>query len=172
MRRVVRTVSDDDYVEDDELVHRSVARAWSPAQIVAMLVGAFLAILGGVALARTGINFADLDASRAQVAGLEHTPILGLTELIVGLVLVGSAAADSAPRGTMSFFGSLILLFGIITVIEPTAFNRALGTSSGHGWLYAILGAVLVVTAMVAPVVFDSDRRTVVRRGGTVIGHH
>jgi hypothetical protein len=171
MRRVVRTVADDELVEDDELVHRSVARAWSPAQIVAMLIGAFLAVLGGVALARTGINFADLDASRAQVAGLEHTPVLGMIELVLGLVLIGSAAADSAPRGTMSFVGALMLLFGVIVVIEPDGFNRALGTSSGHGWLYAILGAVLMLTAMVAPVVFDTDRRTVVRRGGTLIHH-
>jgi hypothetical protein len=70
----------------------------------------------------------------------------------------------------MSFVGALMMLFGIIVVIEPNAFNRALGTSSGHGWLYAILGAVLLVTAVVAPVVFDSDRRTVMRRG-TLLHH-
>jgi hypothetical protein len=128
-------------------------------------VGIFLAVVGGVALARTGINFADLDAARSEVMGLEHTPILGLSELILGLVLVGAAAADSAPRGTMTFVGVLMLLFGIIVAIEPTAFNRALGTTSGHGWFYAVLGVILVGTAMVSPVIFERGEERVVRRG-------
>jgi hypothetical protein len=159
MRRVVRTVADDEVVSDD-VVHR----AWSPAQIVAFIVGFVLAVLGGVALPRTGINFADLDAARAEVMGLEHTPVLALSELVLGLVLLGAAAAGSAPRGTMSFTGVVMLLFGVIVAIEPTAFNRTLGTTSGHGWFYAVLGVVLLVTAMVAPVVFSSDERRYVHR--------
>jgi hypothetical protein len=168
MRRVVRTVDDD--VVDDDVVERSVTRApWSPAQIVSLVVGAVLTILGGVALARTGINFGDLDAARGEVMGLEHTALLGLIELVLGLVLVGAAAAGGAPRGTMTFLGVVMLLFGIIVAIEPSAFNRALGATSGHGWFWAILGVILLTAAMVSPVVFDSGRRTVVHRD-TVYG--
>ena len=137
--------------------------------MVSLIVGAVLAVIGGVALARTGINFADLDAARAQVMGLEHTPLLGLAELIIGLVLIGAAAAGGAPRGTMTFVGGVLVLFGIIVAIEPSAFNRALGTSSGHGWFWTILGSILLVAALVSPVVFDSGRRTVVHRD-TVYG--
>jgi hypothetical protein len=165
MRRVTRTVADDDIVADDAVVRREVVRApWSPAQIVALVIGAILTVLGGVALARTGLNF-DVDAARTTVAGLEHTALLAVIELIVGLVLIGSASVPGAPRGTMSFTGVTLLLLGIIIAIEPGGTHRALGTSSGHGWLWALLGLILLVSSMVSPVIYDADRRSYVRRG-------
>lgn len=170
MRRTVRTVEADDVV-DDEVVHRAVVRApWSPAQIVALVIGAILTIMGGVALARTGLNFGNLDTARTTVMGLEHTAILAAIELVVGLTLIGAGAVPGAPRGTMSFMGALLLLFGIIVAIEPNGMHRALGTTTGHGWFWAICGVILLVAAMVAPVFYDADRRSTVRRG-TVVHH-
>mgnify|MGYP000129578203 CR=1 FL=1 len=169
MRRVVRTVADDEIVTDDVVARREVVRApWSPAQIVALIVGAVLTVLGGVALARTGLNIGDLDGARTQVMGLEHTALLALIELIVGVVLIAAGAMPGAPRGTMSFIGAVLLLFGLIVAIEPGGTYRALGTTTGHGWFWAILGVVLLATAMLAPVIYDADRRGFVRRG-TVI---
>lgn len=161
MRRVVRTV-DDDYVEDDVAVSRSVARPpWSPAQIVAFVAGLFLVVLGGVALARAGLNFGDLEANRVEVLGLGHTALTGLIELVLGLVLLGAAAMPGAERGTMVFVGVLLLGFGIIVAIEPSAFAEPLGTTSANGWFWAILGAILLVASMVAPIIYGRD--TVVR---------
>jgi hypothetical protein len=165
MRRVVRTEADE-VVADDEVVHREVVRApWSPAQFVALAIGAILTVMGGVALARTGIDFNHFDTARTTVAGLEHTALLAVIELVVGLVLIGTAAVPGAPRGTMSFMGVLLLLLGIIIAIEPNGTHRALGTTSGHGWFWAILGVILLVSAMVSPVIYDADRRSVARRG-------
>jgi hypothetical protein len=166
MRRVIRTVADDDIVTDDVVARREVIRApWSPAQIVALVIGAVLTVLGGVALARTGLNIGDLDGARTQVMGLEHTALLALIELIVGVVLIAAGAVPGAPRGAMSFVGAVLLLFGLIVAIEPSGTHRAFGTTTGHGWFWAILGVVLLGTAMVAPVIYDADRRGFVRRG-------
>jgi hypothetical protein len=68
----------------------------------------------------------------------------------------------------MSFIGVLLLLAGIIIAIEPSGTHHALGTTSGHGWFWAILGVILLGSAMAAPVVYDADRRAVVRRGTVV----
>jgi hypothetical protein len=169
MRRVVRTIADDDVVEDDNVVRREVVRApWSPAQIVALLVGAILTVLGGVALARTGFNF-DPDTARTTVAGMDHTALLAVIELVVGLVLIGAGSVPGAPRGTMSFTGVLLLLLGIIVAIEPTGTHRVLGTTTGHGWFWAVLGVILLVSSMVSPVIYDADRHAYARRRGTLI---
>ncbi|MEY2475057.1 MAG: hypothetical protein QOG87_372 [Actinomycetota bacterium] len=165
MRRVTRTIADDDIVTDDAVVRREIVRApWSPAQIVALVIGAILTVLGGVALARTGLNF-DVDTTRTTVAGLEHTALLAVIELIVGLVLIGAASVPGAPRGTMRFVGVSLLLLGIIIAIEPSGTHRALGTSTSHGWFWAILGVILLASAMASPVIYDADRRAYVRRG-------
>jgi hypothetical protein len=170
MRRVTRTIANDDIVADDEVVRREVVRApWSPAQIVTLAIGAILTVMGGVALARTGLNF-DPDAARTTVAGLEHTALLAVLELGTGLVLIGAASVPGAPRETMSVVGVILLLLGIIIAIEPGGTDRALGTSSGHGWFWAVLGIILLVSAMVSPTIYDADRRAYVRRGRVI--HH
>jgi len=166
MRRIVRTVSDDDIVAEDTVARREVVRApWSPAQIVALVIGGLLTVMGGVVLARTGLNFGDLDTARTHVMGLEHTALLGVIELVLGLVLIGAGSVPGAPRGTMSFIGVALLLLGLIVAIEPSGTHRALGTTPGHGWFWAILGVILLAASMLSPVIYDDDRRAVVRRG-------
>lgn len=173
MRTIRRTRPiERDVVAEDAVVHRDVERApWSPAQIVSLAVGMFLAVVGGVALARTGIDFSNLAETHTAVAGMHHTALLGLMELIVGLVLIGAGALPGAGRGTMTFTGVLLLGFGLVVMIQPSSFHTALGAHAGNGLVLAFLGAVLLIAAMVAPVVFDTDRRVVSRSsdvsGGT-----
>ena len=166
MAQRVRRIVDDEVVDDAEVVHRSVPRApWSPAQIVALIVGAIFAILGGVALARTGVNFNHFTSTHTTVAGMDHTALLGTIELIVGLFLIGAGAIPGGARGGMSVFGVLTLGFGIVILIannSVTMHNR-LSTDSGTGWFFVVMGAVLLLAAMVSPVIFADDRRRVGR---------
>lgn len=158
MRRTVRTISDD-VVADDQQVNRSVVRApWSPAQIVALIIGILFTVMGGVALARTGINFNDVTATHTQVAGLHHTTILGMIELFLGLVLLGAGAIPGAGRGSMSFLGIVLLGFGLVVTIQPSSFHSSLGVHASNGVFYIVCGVILLVTAMVAPVFFDDSR--------------
>jgi hypothetical protein len=173
MARVRRYVDDEDVVDDAEVVHRSVARApWSPAQAVAIIIGAILAIFGGIVLARTGINFSNVNSHHVQVAGMDHTAILGVIELVVGLFLIGTGAIPGGARGGMTFFGVLMLGFGIVMLIinnsPTTTSTRWFGTDDGTGWLFAITGGILLLTAMLSPVVFGTDRQAVARRSAVV----
>ena len=155
-----------DEVVTDDVVHTAVARApWSPAQLVALAIGAMFTILGAVALARTGIDFENVSAQHVTVAGFHHTALLGLLEFMTGLFLIAVGAVPGGARPTMTFFGMLLLGFGLVVAIEPNAFHSAMGTHGGHGALYALSGAILLVTAMVAPVFLDGDRRYSRRAG-------
>lgn len=152
----------DDVVARDEVASRAIDRpGWSPAQIISLVVGILFLIMGGVALARTGFDFDE--STRTEVLGLSHSALLALIELGIGLALVAAGALPGAGRGTMVFFGALMLGFGIIAVAQPTSFDDALGTEEATGWLYIVAGALLLIAAMVSPTLWGSERRAVSR---------
>src|SRR5204862_7823186 len=60
-----RRVLADDAVAEDEVVHRSSAverPPWSPAQLVAVILGIVFLIVGGISLARTGVDTNNMTA--------------------------------------------------------------------------------------------------------------
>ena len=169
--RFRRVVNDVDEVDDAEVVDRAVARPpWSPAQFVALLIGAIFAIIGGITLTKTGINFDDISSRHESVAGMDHTALLGVIELAVGLFLIGAGAIPGGARGAMTFFGVILLGFGIVMAIDNTGttMHRWLGEGSDVGWFFGIAGAILLVAAMVSPVIFGTDRQAVARRSAVM----
>lgn len=167
VRRRRRPIAGDTMI-DDAAVGQVIRAPWSPAQIVALAIGAMFTLLGAVSMARTGINFDSTNAQHVTVAGFHHTLLLGLLEFGVGLFLIGAGAIPGAGRMAMTFFGVLLLGFGIVVAAAPTAFHRSLGTHQGHGFLYLVSGVVLLVTAMVAPVFFDRNRRAYAHRSDVI----
>ena len=170
--RIRRIVDEEDVVDDAEVVNRSVERApWSPAQIVALVIGAIFVILGGVALANTGIDLGNITANHSEVAGIDHTPLLAILELVIGLCLIGAGALPGGARGAMTFFGVILLGFGIVMALandSGTAMQRWLGGGDGAAWFYALCGVALLLSAMLAPVIFGTDRSRVARRTAVV----
>ena len=64
---VRRVVDADGYTETPELgVTEVESGPWSPAQVVALAIGLFFAVLGGIALARTGLDLNDVHAKLAR----------------------------------------------------------------------------------------------------------
>jgi hypothetical protein len=146
-------------VSEDGATLREVKRAaWSPAQIVAVVAGLLFVVLGGVGLARTGTDFSNLAASHAQVAGMWVSPLSAIAELVVGVLILAGGAYPAGAKGTMSVFGVILLAFGIIVAIDPTPFYREWAYTKTDGVFYAILGAVLLATAVVSPVFFSRRR--------------
>lgn len=157
-RIVERRTSTLDYKDDPIIDHRrrtvsehEVSHApWSPAQGVALIIGIALAALGGLALARGGLD--DL-FEHITVGGLHHTQLLGLIELVFGAFLIMLGAIPGAGRSLMAFIGALALVFGIVVAIEPSSFHDALGVHAIHGALYIAIGVVLLAAAMAAPII-------------------
>jgi hypothetical protein len=132
---------------------------WSPAQLVGCMVGLLFVVLGGVALARTGVDLNNLTAKHVQVAGAGHTQVLAYIELGYGILMLAAASVPDAARGLMSFLGLVALAFGLVVAIQPSSFTHTLGiTGGGYGVFLAIVGGVTVLAANVSPVIFR--RRT------------
>jgi hypothetical protein len=137
---------------------RMIRWEWSPAQLVGFAVGLVFVVLGGVAVARTGIDFQHLTLKHVQVAGAGHTQLLGYIEIGFGILMLAAASVPDAALGLMSFLGLAALAFGLVVAIQPSSFNHALGvTGGGYGIFLAIVGAVTVIAACISPVFWRSS---------------
>jgi hypothetical protein len=155
---------------EGEQVERDVERMpWSPAQVVALVAGAGLVVLGVIALLRTGLDTDQLTGEEVAVAGLHHTALLGLIEIGFGLLLVMAGAIPGAAREVMVFLGVVLLGFGIVVLVEPGSFHDSLATHTEHGWVYLVGGIVTILAAMLSPVIWGRDRRAVARRDREVL---
>jgi hypothetical protein len=152
--------------EDDE-AYRSLTvetRPWSPAQLVALLVGLVFVVLGGLALARTGIDLSDLSAKHVKVAGTRHTELMAFLDLAFGILLLIAGSVPGAVRGLMSFLGVAALAFGIIVAAQTSTFTSSLGIGNGFGIFLAIVGAILLAAGMLSPVFWGRERKAGIRR--------
>src|SRR4051794_32777288 len=113
MRR--RRVVDDDRVAGDEVMTRGQAverPPWSPAQLVALAIGIIFAVIGGIALARTGVNPDTMDQVKATGPLWDHTAWLAIGELLFGLFMIGAGVVPGGARGFMTFLGILAVAAG------------------------------------------------------------
>jgi hypothetical protein len=140
---------------------------WSPAQLVAIILGIVFLILGGIAIARTGVDFNQLTSKHVDVAGSTQTQLMGYIELVFGAFLLVVGSIPGAGRGGMSFLGVLALVFGTVVVAQPSSFYHSLGIGKGYAVFLIVAGAVLMVTAMVSPIYWGFRRREGARQRGS-----
>jgi uncharacterized membrane protein HdeD (DUF308 family) len=154
--------------QDGTLVREVRRAAWSPAQIVAVVAGIVLVVLGGVGLARAGtdFSFSHLGLAHAQVAGLGVTPLSAVAELAVGVLLLAGGAFPGGAKSMTALFGVLMLAFGLVVALDRTPFFHSWAYTTANGIFFVVVGAVLLLTAAVSPV-FGSRRETVVQQAST-----
>jgi len=157
----------DDAVAENEVVHRNAAverPPWSPAQLVAVILGIVFLIVGGVSLAKTGVDANNMNAHFTGTPLWHHTAWLALGELFFGLMMLGAGVVPGASRGLMTFLGMIGLAFGIAVLVAPNTFHQYFGAHSGTGWVYIIVGAISMIAASVSPVFFTRERAAYGRR--------
>jgi hypothetical protein len=144
---------------------RSRGAAWSPAQIVALVIGGAAIVFGVVALARTGLNTDHWTTPTASVLGVEHTPVLALAEIGFGVLMV-FAAMGPGGRPLMALLSAIALAFGIIVVADAwsSSFAHWFAVSEINGWLYVVVGAIGLLSATMMPTVHSRERRVVHER--------
>jgi len=150
VRRDVREVPADEIVVEDRAM---APNPWSPAQIVAVLVGVGFVILGIAALARTGLQVDDIMSPQREVLSLNHTPLLGVIEIAFGALLILSGVVPGAARSMMAFLGVISAIFGLLLLVNvaPNRFHHWLGVGDPYGWMALIVGIVLLVAAFASP---------------------
>jgi hypothetical protein len=156
-RNVVHEVADDRVVEDDRAV---TAHHWSPAQIVAVIIGAGFVILGIAALARTGVPTEHITSPHEEVLGFRHSPLLGLIEIGFGALLVVAGVIPGAARSLMALLGVISAAFGVVLLVDiaPDRLHRWLGVGDPYGWMVLVVGVVLLVAAFFSPDVASNRR--------------
>lgn len=139
---------------EHEIVDRDVRvstwRSWSPAQFVAGIIGLVLTVMGGVALARL-LPTSSLTGETVTVLGVGHTALMAIITLGLGLLYLAEAGMPFDVQPGMVFLGVMVLAFGLIVVIEPGAFDGALGLGESGGWFYTVIGFLSVVTGIISP---------------------
>jgi hypothetical protein len=140
----------------------SVARhPWSPAQYFAGIVGLFMTVVGGVAIARL-LPTDSLTGETTTVIGMGFTIVMAVITLLLGLVFLGGAGRPAEARSGMISLGVALLAFGIVIFIEPNALGGALGVTQTSGLVYAIVGLVAAIAGIASPTVVT--RRAVEER--------
>ena len=140
---------------------RSVERtaAWPSMRLgplLAIAAGAALAVVGAVALVRTGID-GTWFRPRIEVLDADHTPLLGALEIGAGLVLLLVGLTGS--RVAVAILGLAMALGATAMAIEPEELQRELAIERWWAWTLAAAGVVLTLAALQAPY---ERRRTVV----------
>ena|SRR5689334_7317076 len=148
-------VRDDAYEERvDERPVATAMRPWSPAQIISMIIGVGFVVLGIAAVARTGFNTDDVYNPRYLVWHLPHNPVLAVSEIAFGALLILAAVVPGGARWLMGLLGAIALVFGLLLLVDAAQndLNRWTAADHSNGWLFTIVGAVLILTAWLSPV--------------------
>jgi hypothetical protein len=134
-------------------VVRRRTKVWSPAQLVAGLIGVASLVLGSFAIARTGLNTHRLSSPHVSVATLHHTPLLALCELAFGLLMLWAAFMRLLGRGFMALLGLAVLGLGVVTVADlwTARLHHWLGVSHRNGWLFILVGGLSFLTGLFVP---------------------
>jgi len=125
-------------------------------QLMLLGIGVMLLVFGGLTLSQTGFEFG-AEANQASVAGFHHTALMAIIDLGLGLTLVAAGARSRLDWGSVRLLGGIGLAFGVVLLAEPAALHSWLGTHAASGWLFVIIGAVMLVTAIVHPLVLGDE---------------
>lgn len=126
--------------------------------VVGSIAGVIALIIGIVTIARTGIPANDLTGATTAVGPFDRTALMGLIEILIGLAFIGAGASRNSAA--LFALGLLSGVFGVVWLIEPNAFNDALGINRATAWFYLLVG---VVSSIVGGWASNYDERVVVR---------
>jgi hypothetical protein len=145
--------------------NRSMLAQWSPAQLVGLIVGIGITVVGCVALARTGFNTSNIYSPHALAWRLPHSPLMALIEVGFGMLLIVGAVVPGGMRSLIALSGAVALSFGIVVVsmTPPNRLNHWLGVEDKNGWFFIVVGGVLLLAGLVSPVFTTRTRKHVVR---------
>jgi hypothetical protein len=155
---------------NDAVYEAETARvfSWSPAQIVAALIGAGYIVLSAIALARTGFNVHHVTRPPTQVWRWHQTPILALVELGFGALMAVGALRPAAAKALMWVLSLAALGLGITVLIDAFTYQLHvwLGATRADAWLYVGTGVLGLFGSMASPTFWHARRHGSVHRRG------
>lgn len=129
---------------------RERTSVFAPGQLVSLVVGGALVVVGAIALVRAGLDD-PLGAPVVEVLGWTHTAWLGLAEIGLGVVLM-LLGTGAWGRWLSVLVGAATVVAGVIVLVESDGLPEELGVERDYGWPLIGLGAVVALAAMALPV--------------------
>ena len=114
----------------------------SPGQVIAGVLGLVLAIVGAITVARSGVD-SSLNVPMVRAAGFNQSAMVGLGELVLGLLLI-LAALSYEGRGFIVAIGVLMVIGGVVIGAAGPTILRDLGTVHGTGWALMVGGIIAI----------------------------
>ena len=82
---------------------------------------------------------------------------MAIIDLGMGLILLSAGARRRLDWGSVRLLGGISLAFGVVLLVEPAVLHSWLGTHAASSWLFVIIGALMLVTAIVHPMVLGDE---------------
>jgi hypothetical protein len=130
------------------------ARMWSVSQPYALLLGAAAIGFGVVALAHTGVDLSHVTRPHTTVLSFSASPLLGITEIAFGVLLVLAATSAIVGRGLLALIGAAAAGVGIVVLAHwwGARLSFWLDATDRDGWLFVAVGGATVLIALLSPV--------------------
>lgn len=132
---------------DQEEVIDTRSTRWDFGSVLAVGAGAVLAVIGAVALVRTGVDdtwYQPVD----QVLGMNHTPLLGAVEIGVGVLLVLAGLAGA--RMLAALIATVAAVAATVIAIEPNVADTEFAIEKGWAIALAVAGFALAAVLVVS----------------------
>jgi len=133
---------------NDSGISLTTRRLRSVVGFVSTAVGIVLVTVGSMVVVRGGFGGA-ADQPVVGVAGLTHSPLLGIIEISAGVLVALAGLTDTA--GSVLFCAGMLAVFGLFVVVDPARFHRRLAATPAHGWWAIAFGAALAAGVLVPP---------------------
>jgi peptidoglycan/LPS O-acetylase OafA/YrhL len=135
-----------DEVVGDEVIE-TTTRRWDVGSVLATAAGVALTVIGILALVRTGVDGTWYEPVE-QIAGVQHTPLLGAIEVGVGVLLILAGLAGARTLAALVALAAGVA--ALIVAIEPSLVDDELAMERGWATLLAIAGLVLALVLIMA----------------------
>lgn len=127
---------------------------WSPAQIIGLIVGIGFVVLGVASVVRTGFDTSHIYTPHDVVWHLPQSPLFAVIEIGYGVLMILASVVPGGSRWLMGLLGAIALAFGLVIVVgtTPSRLNHWLAVTHRNGWLFVVVGAVVLLAAILSPV--------------------
>jgi hypothetical protein len=114
------------------------------------VIGILAIALGVWSLIKTGLNTDHIFTPSKEVLGLPHTPPLALGEIAFGILLLIASVLGRFGAFLVALLGVVAVACGVVVVSDYRSARVARWTAASHdnGWLAILIGAVLVLSAV------------------------
>ena len=150
----------DDHIGAGEVVVAERRGWFAPGRAITLVLGIVVTVVGALVLLRTGVD-SDLAHPQTTIMSVPQSGIIGLAEVVAGLLLIlSSLSEDARPVGAV--VGILAIAAGIIAMAASPTLQDDIGFAPSTGW-WAIVIGVIALVASVLPSVWHVRRDVVAR---------